>query len=235
MFDAKTSINAFLSNLTVVPATLGLALLIMILAIALGAVLALLQMYKVPLLGKVVTVFISFMRGTPLLVLLYIIYFSLPEIAASTGKLFNLTIDPNNVSPVFSVIISFSLYMSAFQAENIKGALVSVEYGQMEAAYSIGLTTFQAFVRIIFPQALIVAVPNFCNAYIGTIKSLSLAFTVGVVDILAKAKLNSALNFRYIESYVAAALVYWILCIVLTCIFSKLEIDLRRGRAEVAS
>jgi len=77
-------------------------------------------------------------------------------------------------------------------------------------------------------------VPNFCNAYVGTIKALSLAFTVSVVDILAKAKLCSALNFRYIESYLAAALVYWMLCFILTSAFSKFERHLGKGRAKLA-
>ncbi len=233
-FDMKTAADAFVSNLTVIPATLGLALVILVLAIVLGMVLALIRLYKVPVLTNIATVFISFMRGVPLLVLLFIVYYSLPDFAASLGRLIHVTVDPNNVSPVYSVILTFSIYGSAFQAENIKGALLSVELGQMEAAYAVGMTTLQAFRRIIIPQALIVAVPNFCNAYVSTIKSLSLAFTVGVIDILAKAKLNAALNFRYIESYAAAALVYWILCIALTILFRKIEANLRRGRAEAA-
>lgn len=230
-FDLKTAAEAFLSNWTVVPATMGLALLILILAVILGMVIALIRTYRIPVLNNIAAVFISFMRGTPLIVLLFIVYFSLPDIAVFLAGLLGLPADPNKVSPVYSVIITYSLYMSAFQSENIKGALASVERGQMEAAYSIGFKTSQALLRIVFPQALKVAVPNFCNAYIGVIKSLSLAFTVGFVDILAKAKLNSALNFRYIESYAAAALVYWILCIALTRIFRKLEADLRKNEA----
>lgn len=232
MFSIQTVFDVFLSILTVVPNTLGLALVIMILSVAFGAVLALIRSYKVPILDKFVVIFISFMRGTPLLVQLYIAYYALPEGAVFVANLFNLKLDPNSVSPIFSVLFTYSLNLSAFQAENIRGALASVEFGQMEAAYSVGLTTFQAFIRIIFPQALIVAVPNLCNAYIGTIKALSLAFMVSVVDILAKAKICAALNFRYIESYVAAALVYWILCIILTYIFSKFEITLSKGRAK---
>ncbi len=235
MFDVKTVVAVFFSILTVVPNTLGLALVIMVLAIIFGAILALIRAYKVPVLDKLVAIYISFMRGTPLLVQLYIVYYALPPFAVSLGNLFNRTVDPNNVSPIFAVLITYSLYMAAFQAENIKGALASVDFEQMEASYSIGLTTFQAFTRIIFPQALIVAVPNFCNAYVGTIKALSLAFTVAVVDILAQAKLCSALNFRYIESYLAATLVYWMLCVILTRIFSRFEIRLRKGRAEIVS
>ncbi len=232
MFSLQTVLDVFLSILTVVPGTLGLAFLIMVLGIALGAVFALIRIYKVRILNRITVVYISFMRGTPQIVQLYIAYYALPEIIASIGNFFGAKIDPNNVTPIIAVIVSFTLCLSAYQAENIRGALASVEFGQMEASYSIGLTTFQAFKRIIFPQALIVAIPNFCNSYISTIKNLSLAFTVSVVDILAKAKLESALNFRYIESYIAAALVYWILCFILIRVFSKVEKNLRKGRDE---
>lgn len=233
MFSFKTVADVFLAILTVVPYTLGLALAIMMLAIAAGTVMAIIRARKIFFLNRLALLFISFMRGTPLLVQLYIIYYALPEIIAGIGRLAGFSIDPNNISPLFSVIITYSLYFSAFQAENIRGALASVELGQMEAAYSIGLTTLQVYLRIVFPQALVVAVPNFCNAYVGTIKALSLAFTVTVIDILAKAKLCSALNFRYIESYVAAALVYWVLCVILTRVFSRLERTLSKGRAEI--
>lgn len=232
MFSLKTVWDVFLSILTVVPGTLGLAFLIMVLGIALGAVFALIRIYKVRILNRIIVLYISFMRGTPQIVQLYIAYYALPEIIASVGNFFGAKIDPNNITPLIAVIVSYTLCLSAYQAENIRGALASVEFGQMEAAYSIGLTTFQAFKRVIFPQALIVAIPNFCSSYISTIKNLSLAFTVSVVDIMAKAKLESALNFRYIESYIAAALVYWILCFVLIRVFSKVEKSLRKGRDE---
>lgn len=230
MFSIKVVVDVFLSILTVVPNTLGLALIIMILSVVLGTILTLIQSNKVSVLYKFVALFISFMRGIPLIVLLYVTYYALPQIVVFIANLFNFKVDPNNIPPIFSVLFAYTLHKSAYQAENIKGALASLEFGQMEAAYSVGLTTFQAYIRIIFPQALIVAIPNLCNEYIGIIKALSLAFMVSVVDILAKAKLCSALNFKYIESYIAAALVYWILSITLTFIFSKFEIKLSKGR-----
>ena len=234
MFDVKTVADVFLSILTVVPGTMALALIIMILAVVLGVVIALIRIYRVPVLNRIAVIFISFMRGTPLLVQLYVAYYALPQIAVSIGGFFHTSVDPNSIPPIYSVLIAYSLCFAAFQSENIRGSLASVEYGQMEAAYSIGLTSFQAFYRIIFPQALIVAIPNFCNAYVGAIKALSLAFTVSVVDILAEAKLCSALNFRYIESYLAAALVYWMLCVILTTMFFRFERFLGKGRAKLA-
>ena len=228
MFDFKTVFDVFLAILTVVPKTLVLALFVTVVSILLGILMAMIRAYKVPVLYQLTGIIISYMRGTPMVVQLFITYYALPEIVASTAGLFNVAIDSNSVSPIYSVLVTFILCISAFQSEYIRGALLAVEFRQMEAAYSVGMTTFQALYRIVVPQALVVALPNLFNAYMRVIKGMSLAFLVGFVDILAKAKLESALNFKYIESYIAAVLVYWGLCIALTYIYRKTEMHFKR-------
>jgi ABC-type amino acid transport system permease subunit len=89
------------------------------------------------------------------------------------------------------------------------------------------MTNQQAYKQIIIPQALSIAIPLFLNAYIKNIKALSLAFTVGVVDILTQARFAAALSYRYLESYVAAAIVYWIICGVLQFVFDHVEKNMR--------
>src|SRR5699024_926634 len=96
---------------------------------------------------------------------------------------------------------------SAIQSEYIRGAFQSIDPSQIEAGYSIGFTRSQNLRRIIIPQTLAVVIPLFLNSFLKIIKALSLAFTVGVVDILAQARYAAALNYRYLESYIAAALV----------------------------
>lgn len=216
MFDLNTVGNVFLSVLTVVPQTIGVAIIILLVSVFLGAVLAIIRQNNLPVLKSLASGYVSIMRGIPLVVLLYVVYYALPEIP-----------------PVYIILLTYSFYMAAFEAENIRGALSSVDKAQIEAASSIGLTAFQTVRRIILPQAFVVAMPNFCNGFLGIIKGLSLAFMVTFVDILAKAKLNAALNFRYIESFMAAALVYWITCIVLTAIFKLIEKHLAKGRQQI--
>ncbi|MDD9149892.1 MULTISPECIES: amino acid ABC transporter permease [unclassified Sporolactobacillus] len=228
MFEPNIFFQDFSGILTIVPYTLGLALLILFFAILIGGILSLIDQYKVPVLSRVTAVCISFLRGTPLLVQLYLAYYGLPKIFLYFAELLNLRFDPNQFNPVITVIVSYSICFSAFQSEIIRGAFMAVSYGQIEAAQSLGFSSVQTLRRIVVPQAVIEALPNFLNSYLSIIKSLSLAFMVSVVDILAKAKLESALNFRYLESYAAAAAVYWLLCVFLTVVFRKYEKTLRK-------
>ncbi len=214
MIDFPTVIEVFFEILPVLPEMFAVTIFILFVAVALGSLLAISRNRKVTILAPLATIFVSIVRGVPLLVWLYIVYYSLPM----------------NWPSLIAVILTFSLYQAAFQCENIRGALTSVDPLQIEAAWSIGMSSPQAFRRIILPQAFLVALPNICNGYIGIVKAMSLAFTVAYVDILAQAKLSAALNFRYIESYLAAAIVYWLICILLTILFRKLERRMSKGR-----
>ncbi|GGL51753.1 amino acid ABC transporter permease [Sporolactobacillus putidus] len=228
MFESNIFFQDFSGILTVVPYTLGLALLILILGILIGGILTLIDQYKIPFLFQVAAVCLSFLRGTPLLVQLYLAYYGMPKLILFFAGLLNFKFDPNQFDPVITVIVSYSICFSAFQSEIIRGAFMSVSYGQIEAAHSLGFSSVQTLRRIVIPQAIIEALPNFLNSYLTIIKSLSLAFMVSVVDILAKAKLESALNFRYLESFAAAAAVYWLLCAMLTVVFRRYEQNIRK-------
>lgn len=136
-------------------------------------------------------------------------------------------VKPFDVSPYWSVYLCFILYNTAYQSENIRGALRSVDHGQYEAAVAMGMTSFRAFTRIVLPQAFVVALPAFFTYYLKTIKLLALVFTVKVVDMFAKADIFSALYNRRMEPYIADAIAYWGLAILLTFLFDRWEKKLR--------
>ena len=136
---------------------------------------------------------------------------------------------PHSFPSLLIVITTFSLLEAAIESENIRGAFQSIDPRQIEAGQSIGMTRPQNLRRIIIPQVMSVAIPLFLNAFLKNIKGLSLAFTVGVVDILAQARYAAALSYRYLESYVAAALVYWLICGILQMIFNRVELKLQFG------
>lgn len=229
MFKLNLVFEDINSIMKIVPSSLLMAFVILIFGIVLGAILAVIRLYNIPVLNKVVVAYVSFVRGIPLMISLYIVYYSLPEIIKYFSNGSDASIG-SSISPVLVVVIAYSLYTASSQSENIRAALASVEPGQFEAAYSIGLTGFQTMVRIVFPQALKVAIPAFFNMYLGIIKGLSLGFMVGIVDIFAQAKLSSALNFGFLESYVAAGVTYWALCGLLTVLFNRLEMKYFKGR-----
>jgi ABC-type amino acid transport system permease subunit len=120
-------------------------------------------------------------------------------------------------------VIAFAINCGAYSSESLRAALLSVDKGQIEAAHSLGLTNAQTLRRVTIPQAVVVALPTMTNGFIGNFHGTSLVFVISVVDILAKAKLTGANAYRYFEVFVAVALIYWALCIVIERLGKYLE------------
>ena len=226
-FSIEVLIETILIVATAVPRVMGLAAIIVVLGVILGGLLTIVRRKQIPVLTQIIEVLLSYMRGVPLIVHLFIIRYALPGLLSSFLSLFGVTTDPADFPSVVMVIVAFTLLELAVESENIRGAFASIGKDQFDAAYSIGMTNQQAYKQIIIPQALSIAIPLFLNAYIKNIKALSLAFTVGVVDILTQARFAAALSYRYLESYVAAAIVYWIICGVLQFVFDHVEKNMR--------
>lgn len=211
-----------------IPNTLFMALVVMLFSIVLGSFIAVIRLRCNRLVDGVFTVCVSFFRAVPAIVQLFIIYNSLPFLLAPLlSSLSGQVVKPFDVSPYWTVYATFILYITAYQSENIRGALRSVDKGQFEAAVSMGLTPRQAFLRIVLPQAFVVALPSFFTYYLKTIKLLALVFTVKVVDMFAEADIFSALYNRRTEPYIADAIAYWAVAIILTFFFNWWEKKLR--------
>lgn len=228
-FDTQVMIDTIWVVMRAVPRTFGIAAVVLVIGILLGAVFAQLKMKPVPVITPLVRLFVSYMRGVPLIVHLFVMMYSLPQVSSSLLAIFGVTVQPHDFPSLIIVITTFSLLEAAIESENIRGAFQSIDPRQIEAGQSIGMTRRQNLRRIIIPQVLSVAIPLFLNAFLKNIKGLSLAFTVGVVDILAQARYAAALSYRYLESYIAAALVYWLICGVLQMIFNRVELKLQFG------
>jgi len=158
----------------------------------------------------VTTTFVEMVRGTPLLVQLFIIYYGLPDV----GILLN---------PLLAAGIALGINTSAYQAEYFRGAIQSVSTGQMTAARSIGMSRFGAIKSIILPQALRLAIPSWSNELIYMLKYTSLAFTVGAPELMAKAKIIAARNFRYLEVFIIVAFIYIIIVTGFTKVLDYVE------------
>lgn len=213
--------------LTVVPFTLGTALIVLIFGILLGFVVAVIRIRQIPVAKQIARVFMDYTRGIPLVIHLYLAYFILPMAIDGICRMLGMGQDVK-VSPLAVLVVAYALYISVGQSENIRGAFYSIDPGQWDAAYASGMTGLQALFRIIVPQGVTVVVPVFFNTFLGVIKGLSLAFTIGVADILSQAKLASAQNAHYLEAYIAAALIYWALCGLLDVVFSRIELAFKK-------
>lgn len=199
-FDIKYFLNSFPDLLKYIHYTLFMAVVSTIIGLVIATILAPIKMLKIKGVSQVIGVYISFFRGTPLLVQLFVFYYGLPQLIKPL----------KSVTPLEAMIFGLSLCGSAYMAEIIRGAIDSVEKGQMEAALSVGMTKFQAFIRIIYPQALKVAVPGIGNQFVDLLKSSSLAFVLGLTEILARAQANAASSFKLMESYLSLAIIYWV-------------------------
>jgi len=186
------------------------------LVIALGV--ALLRISKHKVLKSVGTVYVSIIRGTPLLVQLFIIFYGLPNIGVT-------------IPPWPSAIVAFSLNVGGYAAEVIRAAILSVPKGQWEAAYTIGLSWPQSLRRIILPQALRVAVPPLSNTFISLVKDTSLAAVVLVTELLREAQKIAFSENQFLVLYSEAAAIYWVLCTILSFGQDKLERRLERSVA----
>ncbi len=197
-FDVIYFFEQFPRLIVKVPFTFFLGTTAFILALFMGILLALAKNSRIRLIRGSAALYVSYFRSTPYITQLFILYFGLPQI-----------IDPlKAMTAETALIISISMNSSAFISEIIRGGLLSVNKGQMEAAVSIGLTRFQALRKIIFPQAFVVALPGLGNSFISMLKSTAMGFTIGVVELLAKAKIGSATSYRYLESYMAVGIIY---------------------------
>ena len=191
-----------------------------------GLVLAFAKMSNSKLLRVLANAYTTVMRCTPSIVLLFLVYYGVPAFAEG---LFGL--DLQDIHTGVYVIVTFTLQFAAMMSEVARSAIQSINKGQYEAAVSVGLTPFQAYRRIIFPQAFVVALPNFGNGLISILQEGALAYTIGFVDVVGKANLIIANNYNthQLEIYIALAIIYWVLAIVIEKIFELLEKAFSKG------
>lgn len=200
----------------------------LLLGLFIGFIIVLPRLYQIPVLNRLVIVYVSFIRGTPIIIQLFLVYYGLPEV------LHLLHIDVTSVEAIVFVIITYGLHIGAYVCEIVRSAVNSVERGQLEAAYSTGMTGKDAFIRIVLPQALAIALPNFGNLVISSMKDTSLAFSVGVMDMVGRAETLLTTN-HFLEIYISLAMIYYALCILLERLFAISERRLLRHERKLGT
>jgi len=195
--------------------TIPLALASFGLGLLLALVVALMRLSRNRLVSAIARTYISVIRGTPLLVQLFVIFYGLPSVGIT-------------ISPWPSAIIAFSLNVGGYAAEVIRAAILSVPKGQWEAGHTIGMSRHQSLVRIILPQAARVSVPPLSNTFISLVKDTSLASLILVTELFRVAQQVAAFSQEFMLLYLEAAVIYWIICLVLASGQSALEKRLDR-------
>ncbi len=195
--------------------TLPLTLISFTIGLVLAVLTALARISTVKPLQWIARFYVSIIRGTPLLVQLFIIFYGLPSIGVT-------------ISPFISAIIGFSLNVGAYASEIMRAAILSTPKGQWEAGYSIGMSYSQTLKRIILPQASRVSIPPLSNTFISLVKDTSLASLILVTEMFRKAQEIASTNYEFLLMYSMAGLLYWIICFILSVVQQQIEGKLDR-------
>lgn len=192
-----------------------------------GVILALLRLYKVPVLSQLSTVYISFIRGTPVIVQMYLVYYGLPAVMS------NLGIDLSSWDAMYFIIATYALNAAAFLSEIIRASITGIPAGQTEAAFSVGMTRFEAFRRIIAPQALVIALPSFATNMVGLLQDTSIAYLIGTLDVMGKITTLGALTYHYLEGYFDAAVIFIVFSIAIEKVSNQISKKVSFGRVGI--
>ncbi|MEJ6952514.1 amino acid ABC transporter permease [Natronospora cellulosivora (SeqCode)] len=175
-----------------------------------GTFLSLGKIYGNKFISRVITLFIALIRGTPLLVQLFIIYYGLPPYGI-------------RLTAIQAAILSFVINSGVYQAEYLRGSIQSVSSGQLKAALSLGMSKWQGIFHIVLPQALRRVIPAWSNEFIYMIKYSSLAYVIGARELMTEARLIANRNFQFFQIYLIAAIIYLVVIVIFAYLFNKLE------------
>lgn len=223
MINLEIMLDYFIGVMSAIPQTVLLAITIFLFSIIIGTVMALIQEYNIPFLSQIVKLLKLFMRGTPLIVFILLVYYSLPMVVSFFTSIININFHPTNFPPEIILVVAVSLTLSSFQTETIRASFLSVNHGQVEASKAMGYNSFQSFLKVIVPQALVEAVPEFGSSFLIIMKAISLGYLITVVDIFAQTRLMAAQTSYYIEAFIVAAIMYWIIAYFITFLTNRYE------------
>lgn len=183
--------------------TIPLTLVSFVLALAVSVIVALIQYAEVKGLRQLCRFYIWIVRGTPLLVQLYLVFYGLPKVGVTLEAL-----------PAAILVLSFN--EGAYMAETVRGSLESVSRGQMEAGYCVGMNYLQIMAHVVLPQAFRTAFPALSNSMIGMLKETSMAATITVAEMFRQAQVINGRVYEPLALYSEVALIYLFFCTVLT-------------------
>ncbi|MBO6214202.1 MAG: amino acid ABC transporter permease [Lachnospiraceae bacterium] len=227
LFDFKLVFTAIPELVKYLPTTFLLTVMAGIMGLVVGLLIAVIRIKNVPVLSQFFIGFVSVIRGTPIIVQLYISYFGIPILLQYINYYNGTNYNINAIPGIVFAMVALGFNQAAFDSETIRSALLSVDKGQIEAAKSIGMTGWQVLRRVTLPEAFTVALLPLGNSLISLLKGTSLAFSCSVVELTAAGKIVAGRNYRFFEAYCSLAIIYWIVTFLLEKIVKYLETKTR--------
>lgn len=199
--------------ITGIKVTIPLTLIVFFLGTLLAVLVAIVRINKVKILSQLAGIYVWIIRGTPLIVQLFIVFFGLPKLGII-------------IPAIPAAIITFTLSVGAYSSEIVRSSILAVSRGQWEAAEALGFNYFQMMVKIILPQATKIAIPPLFNSFIALVKDTSLASTITVTEMFLVTQRITARTYEPFVLYIEVGLIYLMFCSVLTWLQSNIEIRL---------
>ncbi|MEQ9809610.1 amino acid ABC transporter permease [Streptococcus jiangjianxini] len=209
LFSWRAVFDAIPSILEHLPLTIGLTLAGAVAGLILALLFAIVKINRIKVIYPIQAFFVSFLRGTPILVQLMLSYYGIPLLLKAINQKTGLDMNINAIPASVFAITAFAFNEAAYASETIRAAIQSVNSGEIEAAKSLGMTNKQIYSRVIIPNAAVVATPTLINSLIGLTKGTSLAFNAGIVEMYAQAQILGGSDYRYFERFISVSLVYW--------------------------
>ncbi|HCY86987.1 MAG TPA: amino acid ABC transporter permease [Desulfobacteraceae bacterium] len=238
MIVLKLDFSFMMKWLPFILAGSGYTFLVSVLAITLACILAVVgalgRMSSNPVFNAVATSYVSLIRGTPLLVQVYMWYLALPQIGKALEELGLHGVQAWLTLPAVPAgILALGVCYGAYMTETVRAGIQSIKIGQTEAAMALGMTRGQTMKRVIFPQALRVIIPPVSNEFIAMIKDSSLVSLMGVWELSYRAVKIGRRHFQSLEMLIMVALIYWLMCILLQFVQERIETHMARGDRRV--
>lgn len=224
--DFSYLVRTFWLCVKAIPVTMEITIVSLLIAFIPALLIALCRIYHIKVLEQIGKIFVSFIRGTPMVLQILIVYSIMPSLLNSFVKRTGLNVNVFDLNPIIYAFVVFGINSTATLSEAFRSAFTAVPRGQIEAALCAGLTPFQTFRRIVFPQAAVSALPNLCSITVILIKNTSLAFMMTVREITGVAKIEAAYGYNYVESYIDIFVIYIFVCLTVELIFRKIEKNL---------
>lgn len=216
--------ESFPDILSYLPVTLRLTAGALLIAVPFACLFTFILLKEVKVIRRIVQAYLSLIRGTPMILQIFVIYNMTPSLLQayfnSAGKDINVF---EKIDNSWYAYLALSLMATAFLTEAFRSAIKTVDKGQLEAAYTVGMSGFSAYKRIVLPQALGVALPVVSNTIVDTIKATSLAFAMAVTEVTGRAKILGGMSLNYFEAYLDIFLVYIILVCTVELILKLIE------------
>lgn len=226
--------EAFRSALSYAPATIKLTIIVMVVSVIIGTLIAIIRFYRVPVISQILAFLITAYQGVPVMVALVLFNLIFLTEYQSVAAFFHISKDISEVNVIYVAYVVLILNEVCIVCETVRGALLGVDRVQFEAGYTIGLTKSQTLRRIILPQIVPTLIPSMTNHTVGTIKGSNLISQIGITEIMTAAIIPCVATYSYLEGYIAAAAVYWMVTMVFEILFKVLEKKSGKFRRKVS-